>query len=78
MDENEIPMWEQEPQFLRWQVRTWEHAALFPESSGLTARVQDSKRMLPEELTAPIYAASPQERGTFFDGPIHCPPLTQG
>lgn len=57
MDENELPVWEQEPQLLRWQVRTWEHAALFPETFGLTGKVQDSKRMLPEELTAPIYAA---------------------
>ena len=50
-------VWGQEPQLLRWQVRTWEHAALVPKSHGLSATVRDSKRILPEEITASIYAA---------------------
>lgn len=50
-------MWDQEPQILRWQVRTWEHAVLFPKSWGETSSVRHSERILPEEITAPIYAA---------------------
>jgi hypothetical protein len=57
MVEDLLAVWDQEPQLMRWQVKTWEHAALLPKSFGLTARVRDSKRILPEEITAPIYAA---------------------
>jgi hypothetical protein len=50
-------MWDEEPNFLCWTIKTWEHAARSSDSSGATLRVRDSQRLLPNEITAPIYAA---------------------
>jgi hypothetical protein len=50
-------VWDREPQFLSWKIKTWEHAALCSNSFGSTSRVVDSKRLLPKEITAPIYEA---------------------
>lgn len=47
--------WDREPIFVRWQVATWEHAALDPNSHGLVHRLRDARRLLPEEITKPIY-----------------------
>lgn len=56
MAKAEPSWWDREPIFVRWQVATWEHAALDPNSHGLAHRLRDTRRLLPEEITKPIYA----------------------
>lgn len=75
MAEEQRPVWDQEPYFVCWKVETWEHAALFPKSFGQTARLRDSQRLLPEEITAPIYAALAEEEEAIFRWTEPLPPL---
>jgi len=56
MIEGSSSLWDREPVFVRWRVATWEHAALHPKSHGFTSRLRESQRLLPEDMTAPIYA----------------------
>ena len=55
-DDTPPTVWNSEPILIRWQVESWEHAVCDPGSKGISGRVYDSKRLLPIEFTAPIYA----------------------
>lgn len=57
MDEAERMAWDQEPRFVSIAIRTWEHAVAAPGSWGIAASLSQSKRLLPPELTNPIYEA---------------------
>jgi hypothetical protein len=60
---------------LTWKIKTWEHAALDPKSLGLSARVSESKRLLPHEFTAPIYAALAQAESNILRNTEPLPPF---
>jgi hypothetical protein len=74
MVEEPRALWDQEPEFLTWTIKTWEHAALVPNSFGLSARVRDSKRLLPHEFTAPIYAALAEAESNILRNTEPLPP----
>ena len=57
MAEEPRSIWDEEPRFIRWDIATWEHAALSKNANPVTDCVRSSKRLLPEEVTAPIYTA---------------------
>ena len=75
MDNEPRSIWDQEPRFLRWNVATWEHAAHFPQSYGIADSVRNSKRLLPNEVTGPIYAALVQFEEAILRRTEPIPPL---
>jgi hypothetical protein len=77
MVEEPRAVWDQEPRFLTWKIKTWEHAALDPKSFGLSARVSESKRLLPHEFTAPIYAALAQAESNILRNTEPLPPFEE-
>lgn len=60
MGEEPPSIWDQEPQFVTWGVVTWEQS--FDKSN----RVRECKRLLPVEMTAPIYTALAEREKVFL------------
>lgn len=70
-------LWEREPDLVILEIATWEHAVCVPGSWGKVDRVADLKRLLPHELTAPIYALLERAEALFLKRTEPIPPFRE-
>lgn len=73
----EPSVWGTEPELVRLEIFTWEHAARVPGSSGRADRVADLERLLPDELTKPIYALLNKAEALFLRRTEPIPPFRE-
>lgn len=69
--------WDCEPNLVRLEIASWEHAARVPDSSGKAARVADLQRLLPDELTGPIYEMMARAEALFLRRTEPLPPFRE-
>ena len=69
--------WERPPELVRLEIASWEHASRVPGSWGKAHRVIDLQRLLPHELTAPIYVRLARAEALFQRRTEPLPPLKE-
>ena len=70
-------LWDRVPDLVSLEIATWEHAACALGSRGRANRVADLRRLLPDELTKPIYARMAQAEALFLRRTEPIPPLRE-
>jgi len=70
-------LWDRVPDLVSLEISTWEHAACVPRSWGKADRVADLRRLLPDELTKPIYALMAQAEALFLRRTEPIPPFRE-
>lgn len=70
-------LWDRVPDLVRLEIATWEHAALVPGSWGRADRVSQLRRLLPHELTNPIYERMARAEALFRRRTEPIPPLQE-
>lgn len=69
--------WGRVPDLVSLEIATWEHAARVPGSYGRADRVADLRRLLPDELTKPIYALLARAEALFLRRTEPIPPFRE-
>jgi hypothetical protein len=73
----EPSLWESVPDLVSLEIATWEHSVLVPKSWGKADRVNQLQRLLPHELTDPIYDRMEQAEALFLRRTEPLPPLQE-
>lgn len=70
-------LWNQVPELVTIEIATWEHTILVPESWGRVNRVANLRRILPHELTNPIYERMALAEALFLRRTEPIPPFQE-
>ena len=73
----DLALWEAVPDLVSLEIATWEHAARVPGAWGRADRVADLRRLLPGEVTKPIYALMAQAEALFLRRTEPIPPFRE-